>query len=89
MAVVQGPDQPDAVVYRVEAGARMVLCVHCLTAREMPTDDLGYAFDNARNHLWSTHGIRRTWVEHNDARYREMVNRALPIVLVHNTTRHR
>lgn len=88
MTQTQGPDQPDAVVYMSEEGDRMVLCVHCLRARAMPTTDLGYAFDNARQHLWSSHAIRRTWVEHSDSRYREMVNMALPIVLVHNTTRH-
>lgn len=87
MAVRRETEQPDAFVYLDDAGNRIVLCAHCTVARTMATADAGYAFHNAQQHLWSTHSLRRTWIDYSDPRYRDMVNVALPLVLAHNTSR--
>lgn len=80
-------DQPDAFIYRDDAGKLQRFCRHCTRTTPTEYDSDGPAFREAQMHLWTSHSRRFVWVDFSDPRYASMVQTALPIIIAHNTTR--
>lgn len=87
MAASREADQPDAFVYHDDDGDVFAFCAHCVTIIGRGHRYEGAAWSGAVRHLWSTHSLRRSWIDESDPRYRSAVQMALPIVLAHNTSR--
>ena len=82
-------EQADAYVYAADQGGCAAFCVACARVLGDPTETYSAAYERATWHLWSTHSLRRVWVDRSDPRHASMVNVALPLVIAHNTTRAR
>lgn len=82
------PDQPDAMVYKLTPATMAYYCTHCVTVREVDGRETGPAWRAATRHLWSRHGLRRTWVMERTPQHDDAVQMALPLLVGLNTTRH-
>lgn len=74
-------ETPDGIVWKADNGELCRACAHCDSIVQHANKSESYVYRSLQVHLWTSHRIRRVWIDWFDYSTNAATQLAIPFVL--------